>query len=372
MDITKPQISGVELHAIVTELQKFNESKIVQVYQSEDTEFFIELYNRTHGKTMLRIIPGKYMYITTQKPKMESPSGFCMFLRKHLINAIIGTFEQVDAQRIIHMTIRSKETSYNMYIEFFSKGNIIVCESKTNTVLQSLTKEEFKARSIKSGEKYIIPPLELNIFTATRRALELVINDSKESSLVKILASSIGLGGLMAEEICVRAGIAKTTEKLTLSQSVKISQTIQSLLKELPKGYLYDNIIAPIELKSKSAKSAKIIPTFNQALDESLSTSSAQREKLKKEAQYQEKIKSVQHILSEQQKKLKEVESLTDEHKKRGDWFYEHYSEVKTLLTKVQQEKEAHGWQAVQKFLSGLKKIKKIDLKDKQISLEAK
>src|SRR3989344_4626876 len=296
MNTTKPQISGVELHAIVAELQAFNDSKIVQVYESENSEYFIELYNRTSGKNMLRIIPGKYLYLTAQKPKMESPSGFCMFLRKHLINAIIETFEQIEAQRIVKIIVRRKETS-----------------------------------------------------------------------IVKMLASSIGLGGLLAEEICIRANIAKTTEKLSGTQKIELAKEIQSLLKETPKGYIYDrNIIAPVELKSQ--KLIKTIASFNQALDESLSTSSAQREKLKKEAQYQDKIKTAQHILSEQQKKLKEVESLTDEHKKRGDWFYEHYSEVKTLLTKVQQEKEAHGWQAVQKFLSGLKKIKKIDLKDKQIS----
>src|SRR3989344_4449437 len=318
MNTTKPQISGVELHAIVAELQAFNDSKIVQVYESENSEYFIELYNRTSGKNMLRIIPGKYLYLTAQKPKMESPSGFCMFLRKHLVNAIIETFEQIDAQRIVKLTVRSKETIYNIFIEFFAKGNIIVCEK--NTIVQPLTKEEFKTRTIKPGEKYIIPPLELNIFTATRRELELHMNNAKETSLVKILASSLGLGGLLAEEVCVRTAIAKSTENLTVTQKVKLSQTIQALLKEPSKGYIYDkNIIAPVELKSQTL--IKTINSFNQALDESLSTSSAQREKLKKEAQYQEKIKSVQHILSEQQKKLKEVESLTDEHKKRGVWF---------------------------------------------------
>ena len=73
-----------------------------------------------------------------------------------------------------------------------------------------------------------------------------------------------------------------------------------------------------------------------------------------------------------QQEKINELETQADDQKKKGDWFYEHYSEVKALLSKVAEEKQAHGWQGVQRFLGTLKKIKKIDLKDKRISLETK
>jgi len=368
MDITKPQISAVELHAIVAELQAMNDSKIVQFYQSEESEFFIELYNRHSGKKMLRIIPGKYMYITNQKPKMESPSGFCMFLRKYFINAVIESIEQIEAQRIVKLTIRSKERVYNVYLEFFAKGNIIVCEK--DIILLPLTHQELKARSIKAGETYTIPPLELNIFTAKKKELDQRLKKIKEAELVKTLATSLGLGGMIAEEVCMRTGIPKNATELSPSESEQIVVTIQSLLKEQPKGHIYEKSIAPIALKSQTL--IKTVETFNEALDQMLSTSSAQREKLKKEAQYQEKIKSVQHILSQQEEKLKDLEIKVEDYKKKGDWFYENYKDVKTLLDRVQQERAEHGWQGAQKFLSSLKKIKKIDLKEKRITLETK
>ena len=363
MNIQKPELASLELSAVVNELHL--NGKIDQVYQSEDYDFFIQVHVK--GKQMLRIRPGKFMYLTKHKPLLAQ-TILCMQLRKYLNGSVIDAIEQLGAQRIVKI----KTSGTTLYIELFSHGNVVLCDAgdKILCLLHTLTTS---SRELKKGLYYKAPPLETDFFALEQHSVDDKLKSSKKESAVKCLATEFGLGGLYAEEICARANIdkKKAPNELSAQERKEIFQKIHTLIKETkaPKGYVYQDIIAPILLKSQNL--LKEVPTFNDVLDAHLSKTKAQIESEKKEVLYNQKANSLQHILVQQHEKLKELESDVDQSTRKGDWLYEHYREVKSLLEKCADIQKDDGWKGVESFLKSLKKIKHIDMKEKKVVVEA-
>jgi predicted ribosome quality control (RQC) complex YloA/Tae2 family protein len=164
MKIFKPQMSGIEINAVVKELQTLTGGKINQIYLSEEDEFFIQCYARSSGKVIIRIKPGKFIYKSTQKPVMKSPSGLCMQLRKHLINARIEKIHQLHGQRIVQFSCTTKERSINLIIELFGKGNLILTDEK---ILGTLHRQKNTEREVKPGIPYHEPEPRLDLFSTS-------------------------------------------------------------------------------------------------------------------------------------------------------------------------------------------------------------
>lgn len=199
------------------------------------------------------------------------------------------------------------------------------------------------------------------------------MKESKKDKIVTSLATELGLGGLYAEEACARADIDKNKEPKELpgKERTELYKKIKEIVKEAktPNGYMFEQgVIAPIILKNN--KKTNEVQNFNEALDISLSKTKVELEKEKKEALYTQRISSLQRILSEQTGRLNEVEEEAEHATDKGNWLYEHYQEVSSLLDKVNEVKEKEGWKGVELFLKKLKKISKVDLKEKKVVVE--
>ncbi|HIJ10943.1 TPA: hypothetical protein HA278_02705, partial [Candidatus Woesearchaeota archaeon] len=73
----KKSISSIELAAIVNELQILVKGKVSQIYHQEKKEILFQLHAVGKGKQLLKVIPGKYVCLTTQKNATLRPTGFC-------------------------------------------------------------------------------------------------------------------------------------------------------------------------------------------------------------------------------------------------------------------------------------------------------
>ncbi|MEK6817003.1 MAG: hypothetical protein AABY09_05290, partial [Nanoarchaeota archaeon] len=60
-------LSSIEVAAVVKELQELVNSKVSQVYQPSKEEILIELFKTSTGKFLVRIVPGKCIYVTSFK-----------------------------------------------------------------------------------------------------------------------------------------------------------------------------------------------------------------------------------------------------------------------------------------------------------------
>jgi len=218
-------LSSIEIKAVVAELQSFIDGKVDQVYQPDNSEVTITLYKNEVGRKHLRIIPGMVLYLSSKKrqsPKL--PINFCRFLRKRLNNARVRKIVQKNMERIVEFHIEGKEQNFILICEFFSKGNIILCDEEY-TIISALMVQHWKDRKIKAKVEYKYPPSKRTSFTDVED-FAMFLEKSEKETVVKKLASGINLGGLYAEEVCFRAGVQKNAQDLDNNEIKKLYNPI--------------------------------------------------------------------------------------------------------------------------------------------------
>jgi predicted ribosome quality control (RQC) complex YloA/Tae2 family protein len=176
----------------------------------------------------------------------------------------------------------------------------------------------------------------------------------------------VGLGGTYAEEICARAGIDKKTSpnELAAGDVDRIHKELVRLVKELrhPKGFVYDDIISPVPLKSIAEGPRKRFSTYNEALD--------LIQPLENVSPYQKKMKQLQHIIELQEETVKKLNDDIEESTKKAELIYNNYQKLEKLLEIVTRLRKEKGWEAVREELKKEKKIVGVDLKNKKIIIE--
>src|SRR3989344_6182134 len=204
----KKNISSWELAALMQELKFLVRGKISQIYHQENEEILLQLHVPGKGKQLLKLVPGKWLCLEQEKEETPiKPSSFCMQLRKYLSNAFIKNFSQKDAERIVVLELEKEETYY-LIIELFSKGNVVLAD-KDHVIITALERQIWKDRMVKPHEKYVYPASSVNWKTLTEKEVGPILGRSEKKNVATALATEIGLGGVYAEEVCVRAEIDK-------------------------------------------------------------------------------------------------------------------------------------------------------------------
>jgi predicted ribosome quality control (RQC) complex YloA/Tae2 family protein len=372
MKLTKPELTSLELRSVVKELQFLVGGKVDQIYQSGKKEFFLQVHVPRLGKKVIRIVVGSYMYMTSHKPPMEEPRSFCMQLRKRLSGGTITSFEQVDSQRIVKVVVE-KDEKWALFVELFSKGNIILCDSdlKMKGVLE---KQTWQSRELKVNDTYVLPPMDHDAFRLKKKEFFELVSASSKEKLVLALATELSLGGMYAEELCVRAGVDKDTVPSNVSEKQlgELWAAWQVMLNESwePYGFFCGKVISPISLQSINVESKE--KTFTDVLDASLSKSKEELERAVREATYQKKLDELQRILDDQDIHLEKAQKIIDSSTTKGDWIYEKYQDVQKLLDAVEKAREEGGWDGVKEMLKGVKKVTGVTMKEKKVTISVK
>ena len=369
----KTQLSSLEIAALVKEFQILIDAKIDQVYQPEKNQFLISAHIPRQGKIFLKIQLPSLIFLTETKPEMPPPSEFCLTLRRHLNNSAIKQIKQISTERIIEIETE-KETKHKLIIELFSKGNLIITDKKKQ-IIALLERQRWETRELKIKQTYFPPPPPFDYFKTTEAELKKTISQSKKDKLITCLAAEIGLGGTYAEEICLINNTNKNQPpKQTSEQEIKqILKTIKEFLKKIesPQPTAYGTKdITPFPLQIYQDLDQTSTKTYNQALSQILDKSSLEVEKEKKESKFQEKIKSLNHIISEQENTIKKLQQQELINTKKANHIYEKYQELNIFLNKIKQAKKTMSWEEIKTQLKQHKQIKDINLKEKKVILK--
>jgi len=358
----KKSISSLELAALVNELQFLVNGKVSQIYHPENNVLLLQLHAPRRGKQLLKIVSGKWLCLTQQKESALKPSGFCMQLRKYIDNAIIKNLYQQGSERVVVFEIEKLEKFY-LIIELFSKGNIILTDAK-NVIITALENQEWKDRTIKPKEKYVFPPLDINWKEVNVKRVQEVLKKSEKRNLATSLATEIGLGGLYAEELCRQAEVDlnQVPTKVTAKEAELLVKTMKNFQIAIttPKGYIYENDVTPFPLLDK--KPLQEIDSYNEAID-TLKLS-------EKPSPYQNKIKTLQRTIAEQEEAIKNQEEKIIIGSRKGELIYEKYMALQKLKEIVEELKKSKNWAEIAKELKKEKKISKINLEKKVITID--
>ena len=361
----KKSITSLELTALVNELQFLKGGKVSQIYHQEKKELLFQLHARGQGKKLLKIVSGKYLCLSEKKSTPLKPSSFCMQLRKYLSNASINDIYQKDSQRIVVFELEKKE-KYYLILELFSKGNLILTDQKYN-IIGNLEHQRWKDRIIKVKEIYQFPVSEINWKKISEKKVIEILRNSVKKNLAIALATEIGLGGLYAEEICHRNEIDKNKlpPEITGKEVKQIAQTLKEFLQlvENPSGYLYEEQISPFPLSDPELKVIKETKTYSEAIDT--------LNPFQIISPYEKRIRALTKMNQDQKEAILKQERRIELNKKKGEIIYEKYQPLQKLLDFVSSaRKKGQEWKDIETELKKVKKIKKVDLKNKKIIVD--
>ncbi|MFH1174765.1 MAG: NFACT family protein [archaeon] len=348
----KDALSALDLHYLVRELQDYIPCRINQIYQDKEKFWFV-VHGRKHGKSILSIDLPHLIVMLKDKPEApEQPTQLAMALRKILGNAWIEELHQEGFERVISMKCVGKHTSY-IFIEFFSTGNLILCDDK-KSIVHALHMRDWKDRSIKRHNTYCLPPALPNPFTCDVDDIRTLL-EKKPKSIVHFLAVQLGLGGEYAEEACTLAGLDKNKTPLP-ADAQQLHKAIQLLLQKKPQATAYADGCYPFALSSKGEGTS--FESFNAALTTRLPTLI-----MKNQPETTKKLNAHEKIIKAQEEHKQRLITEETESQAAGEAIYNNYTYVKAVLDKINAVRKKEGWPAVH-ALQEDKNI--IDIKEKE------
>ncbi len=358
----KKSISSLDLRAIVKEMQVLARGKIGTIYHQANNEVIIQVHSR--AKYLLKLIPGKWCCFTNLKNPPLRPTGFCMLLRKYIEHATLVSVTQKDAERIMILTMEKPDRFY-LIIELFSKGNVILVDAEYK-ILAALDKHVWADRKVIEKETYVFPQGGINYTTVSRDQLSDILVKSEKKNIATCLATELALGGMYAEEICVRAGVDAKSDlkKLNEKDYTRLFSSLKEVVKTIDtadiKGFMYANQVTPIPLLGQEVLETK--ETFNGAL-EGLNP-------YRKASPYEKKIASMQNMISAQEASVLELDLSIVENTRKGELIYEQYVKLQKLKDIVGELAKTKKWNDIGLELKKEKKIKSVNLKEKKIQIE--
>jgi predicted ribosome quality control (RQC) complex YloA/Tae2 family protein len=366
------QISTLDLHYLIKELDKFKGLRVDKVYNKDNIEIIINFYLKGSDKRSIKIINSRFLLVSSQKGPYSQPSGFCMLLRKKLEGKFLVSISQIEPERIVLMLFESKEEKYRLYLELFGKGNVILCNDQ-NVIIDSLIHHKFKDRTVKPKEKYTYPQMKYNLFNLKKNDLMMLFTNSVKDKVVTSLATELGLGGIYSEEICTNSGVSKDTNPKDLgSQEIdSIEKSLKKLVsrKMKPRLIFQNNKIidaVPIELEFYKKNMVKEDNFFYEALEKFF----IENPEIKKRPGFETKIDELKRVIQEQKISIKQLQKKEIDMRSKGEEIYKKYSLVSEVLSQINDAKEKYSWDEMKRKLKGNKTVKDLDIKDKKVLVE--
>ncbi len=336
----KTALSSFDLRALVAEWQELVGGYLDKAYQREDEVIFrvnvpgkdrVELYSKS----------GTWLCLHDVEDKPETPPAFAQTLRRLLDNARITAVEQRGFDRIAVFRVEHSGETLQLIFELFGKGNLIVV--RRDTTLACLSPQTYKDRVVRPDEPYAFPPAGVNPLELDRTAFGSTVRGAK-GQVVRVLASILNLGGQYAEELCLRAEVAKDTKVKDLTDPqldalyTALNNVVVAIEQERRPAVIAKQSLAvdatPIDLVQHAGAERQEFPTFNAALSHYLNVA------VPETAQVDEVASKYERRIAQQEETLKGLREEVVRHEAQALFLYGHYAVFDELLKAVREGRD--------------------------------
>ena len=249
---------GSVLRAVAFELnEKILNGKIEKIYQISDFEIILNIRSFDKFKLYISVKSNETRINLTKKtydnPKV--PPAFCMLLRKHLEGFRITNIEQVEMDRILKISVNSKdemgfEVKKSLYIELMGKhSNIILIKDETHQIIDAIKRVNFNMSSVREvlpGRIYDYKEI-VNKINPLKSSLEENMKNFQGGKSVKnnLISTFMGFSPLTAREICYRANLDEDIpfNSLNLSQKEELIKSFNSIISEIERKNFSPTIV---------------------------------------------------------------------------------------------------------------------------------
>ncbi len=375
--LRKKDFSSFDIAAAIKELKTtLADSRVNNIYQLDEKTVIFKLHKTDMPPIRLVMEAGRRLHVTSYAEENPSePPAFCMALRKYLRNAWVAGIDQYEFERIVTVSFRTKTGVLKLVVELFGEGNLILTNEQ-NVIIHALAFKKMRDRDILHNIVLQLPPSSgKNPFKVTQSELEEALKNAGETEVVRSIARFLGVGGVYAEEILLRANVDKTKHCNTITNDEVngIFAALQTLLTAVSGGNLEACIVlgddgdfldvVPIKLKRYESCKLQVYNSFNQALDEfylrvitaEKAFASVEVDKLKKEAE------RLRRMVAEQEKSIHEDEAKSERDKLIGDTIYAHFNELQTFQEQlIKANQQGHDWDIIITTVMATKKTGKV------------
>ena len=370
----KQEMTSADIAALAFELSSGEnsiiDSKIGKIYQPAAEELRINLFVYNKGKDNLVIEAGKRAHMSVhirENPKL--PQSFPMLLRKHIFAGRITSVKQHGFDRIIEFGVIRGGVETLLIAELFPPGNVILLDAERKIILpmQPVT---FRGRRIRSGEVYQYPEAQISPLEANEEDLRAIFSSS-DQDLVRTIANRFNLGGTLAEEICLRAGIDKNSpaKDMDTEHLVQLTASFREMFSPLIKGDLSPHIVkkemngvlqafdvSPFELRSHAGLEKEMFPSFNMALDELFGKRAAQQVVKVVEAVKKEKGDTLERRLRQQENAIKDFGVEAERQVELAEKIYAHYQAIEEMIGVLDNARQkGYSWDEIRSILKKAK-----------------
>jgi predicted ribosome quality control (RQC) complex YloA/Tae2 family protein len=338
----KEGLSSFDVLAVVAELQDLVGGHVDKIYQDGDV-LMLKVNAPGAGKRELHVEPGRWLCLRTVEEKPTEPPPFALALRGHLANARIEGIEQREFDRIVVLRLH-RGAAYDLVLELFGKGNVVLV--REGEVVLCHTIQRYRDRLVKPGSPYDFPPRVANPLAMDRETFGARLAGAK-GSVVKALASGLSLGGLYAEELCLRAGVDKKAKARDLSPEEidGLFGALQDLLegcreRRQPALVLKDGEavdVVPADLRQYDGFEKEPFPTFNEALAAYVPRLAATTRVAAPEADVAARYR---RRIERQEATAKELREEAQRLEAQALFLYSHYETFDELLRAVRERRQ--------------------------------
>lgn len=207
---------GLFTRSITKELQKLVTGRITKIHQPNALEVMLQIRAGGANHKLLISIHPSYARIHITGQTVDNPAEppmFCMLLRKHLEGGFIQSIKAQAGERIIEMTVESKNeigdpVIRKLIVEIMGRhSNCILVDADNMRILDSLKHlppSLNSYRTVLPGQTYIGPPAQekVNPFTASDEEIISFFNRPREPK--EIVQHFAGFSPLHAAELLYR------------------------------------------------------------------------------------------------------------------------------------------------------------------------
>jgi len=349
--VTKKDFTSFDLHAVVNELRdKLADSRVNNVYQLDAKTLLLKLHKANEPPMRLVLEAGRRLHLTAYSlEKPQEPPAFAMAMRKYLPGGWLVNLEQYEFERVVIFQFKTKLGMLKLVLELFGEGNIILTGEKEE-ILQALFFKRMRDRNIVRNEAYQFPPSAgKNPFKITGEDFVAGLKASGDAEVVRALVRLLGVGGVYAEELLLRANVEKTKHcnALSIAEVETIFNALQDLHLAVSTRKLEPNIVldeaggfsdvVPFKLKRYEAFKQQSFPSFSEALDEFyVRVTAAEKAVARIDITHvNREADRLRRMIADQEQSMREEESKMARDKRVGDVIYAHFNDLQALLEKL-------------------------------------
>ncbi len=362
----KQNMTSADVAALVSELvsgpNSLIDAKIGKIYQPVDNEIRINLYFFGKGRDNLVVEAGRRAHMSQYiRPSPKMPQSFPMLLRKHILGGRITFIKQYDFDPIIEIGVVRGGIDTILVFELFSSGNIVLLDADRKIILP-MNPVTFRGRRIRSGEVYEYPQAQLSpLDVDVDRVQEVFLLSS--SDIVRTIATRFNLGGILAEEVCLKSGVNKTkaSAQADSDEIAALCAAIKDVFFPITEGQLKPCLIKkdvngtpeyvdvlPFELEQYMDAEKEYIGSFNKALDEFFGKKAAETQQKQIEAVKKEPSNVLERRLKQQHSAIKKFEKDAEKNSIIAEKIYEHYQDIEELMSVLEAARDkGYSWKEI-------------------------